>query len=226
LKIPLLKIAVTGSGRVAHGILEVMNLMEIHEAEPEEYLAHKFEYPVYVHLKGSDLYRNKLTGKYSRLEFHKHPESYDCHFHKYLAETDILLNGVYWEEKTPRLFEMEDMKKDYFNITTIADISDDRNGSIPCNIKDGTMENPFYGVDKFTGMVTAPYLPDSVDVMAVGNLPNELPRDASRYFGEQLIKFILEDLITGGSKAIANATIVKEGSLTDHYNYLQEYAGM
>jgi saccharopine dehydrogenase (NAD+, L-lysine-forming) len=226
LKIPLLKIAVTGSGRVAHGLLEVMNLMEIHEAEPEEYLAHKFEYPVYVHLKGSDLYRNKLTGKYSRSEFHKHPESYDCDFRKYLAETDILLNGVYWEEKTPRLFEMEDMKKEYFNITTIADISDDRNGSVPCNIKDGTMENPLYGVDKFSGMVTAPYLPGSVDVMAVGNLPNELPRDASRYFGEQLIKFILEDLITGASKAITNATIVKDGNLTGHYNYLKEYAGV
>jgi saccharopine dehydrogenase (NAD+, L-lysine-forming) len=226
LKLPLLKIAVTGSGRVAHGILEIMNLLEIHEAEPEEYLAQKFAYPVYVHLKGADLYVDKLTVKYSRTEFHKHPGNYNCLFSKYIGETDILMNGVYWEDKTPRLFEMEDMKRENFNITTIADISDDRNGSVPCNIKDGTMENPIYGVDKLSGTATAPYLPGSVDVMAVSNLPNELPRDASRYFGEQLIKFILEDLITGGSKVITNATIVMEGNLTQPYNYLKEYAGV
>ena len=226
LKLPLLKIAVTGSGRVAHGILEIMNLLEIHEAEPEEYLAQKFDYPVYVHLKGADLYVDKLTGKYSRTAFHTHPENYNCLFSKYLGETDVLMNGVYWEEKTPRLFEMDDMQRNDFNITTIADISDDRHGSIPCNIKDGTMENPIYGVDKLSGTVTEPYLPGSVDVMAVSNLPNELPRDASRYFGEQLIKFVLEDLIKGGSKIITSATMVRKGNLTEHFNYLKEYAGV
>lgn len=226
LKLPLLKIAVTGSGRVAHGILEIMNLMEIHETEPEEYLNEKFTYPVYVHLKGSDLYADKLTGKYSRISFHEHPENYNCLFNKYIGETDILMNGVYWEEKSPRLFEMEDMKKPNFNITTISDISDDRNGSVPCNMGDATKENPVYGVDKISGSLTEPYLPGSVDVMAVGNLPNELPRDASRYFGEQLIKFVLGDLISGGSKILTNATIVKQGVLTDPYKYMKDYAGI
>ena len=143
-----------------------------------------------------------------------------------LSETDILMNGVYWEEKTPRLFEMGDIKSENFSIATIADISDDRNGSVPCNIADGTMESPVYGVDRLTGIRTAPYLPGSVDVLAVGNLPNELPRDASRYFGEQLIKFILADLVAGGSKVIENATIVKEGKLTAPYTYLKSYAGV
>ena len=226
LKLPLLRIAVTGSGRVAHGILEIMNLMEIHEAEPEEFLTEKFTYPVYVHLKGADLYTDKLTGKYSRISFHEHPENYNCLFHNYISKTDILLNGIYWEEKTARLFEMEDMKNENFNITTIADISDDKNGSVPCNMGDATKENPIYGVDKISGMVTEPYLPGSVDVMAVGNLPNELPRYASRYFGEQLIKFILGDLISGGSKIITNATIIKQGVLTEEYNYMKEYAGV
>jgi saccharopine dehydrogenase (NAD+, L-lysine forming) len=226
LQLPLLKIAVTGSGRVAHGILEIMNLMEIHEAEPDEYLEQKFDYPVYVHLKGADLYEDKLTGKYSRIGFHQHPENYNCLFNKYVSETDILLNGVYWDERIPRLFEMDDIKNENFNVVTIADISDDRNGSVPCNIGDGTMEEPIYGIDKTTGKVTLPYLENSIDIMAVGNLPNELPRDASRYFGEQLIKFILKDLIKGGSKIITNATIVKEGVLTNEFNYLREYAGL
>ncbi len=154
LKLPLLKIAVTGSGRVAHGILEIMNLMEIHEADPDEFLEQKFAYPVYVHLKGADLYTDKLTVKYNRINFHEHPENFDCLFGKYISETDILLNGVYWEEKIPRLFEMGDMKNENFNITTIADISDDRNGSVPCNVKEGTIENPIYGVDKLSGTAT------------------------------------------------------------------------
>lgn len=225
LKLPLVKIAVTGSGRVAHGILEIMNLMEIHEAEPDEYKTTNFSYPVYVHLKGEDLYVNKLTGKYTRKEFHEHPENYKCLFKDYISETDILLNGVYWYEKIPRLFEMGDMKKDDFRIQTIADISDDLHGSVPCNLGENTIEDPVYGVDKTGGYRTEPYLAGSVDVMAVGNLPNELPRDASRYFGEQLIKFILDDLISGGSKIIKNATIVKEGKLAENYAYMKEYVG-
>jgi hypothetical protein len=60
--------------------------------------------------------------------------------------------------------------------------------------------------------------------MAVGNLPNELPRDASRYFGEQLIKHVLENLVGEGSPIIERATMVKNGNLTTHYEYLKEYA--
>jgi hypothetical protein len=63
-------------------------------------------------------------------------------------------------------------------------------------------------------------------MMAVGNLPNELPRDASRYFGEQLIKFVLEDLVKGNSPVIARATMVEKGSLTTPFAYLKDYAGL
>jgi alanine dehydrogenase len=209
---------------VAHGILEIMNLMEIHEVDPDEYLSTRFTYPVYVHLKGRDLYVNKFTGVYDREEMHFHPEKYKCLFTNYISQTDILLNGVYWEINTPRLFEMEDMKRENFRIKTIADISDDKRGSVPCNLGDGTMEDPVYGVDKLTGKRTQPYLENSVDVMAVGNLPNELPRDASRYFGEQLIKYVLDDLIAGGSQIIKNATIVREGKLTTPFEYMKKYA--
>ncbi|MEO6869531.1 MAG: NAD(P)-dependent oxidoreductase [Ginsengibacter sp.] len=224
LKLPSVKIAVTGSGRVAHGILEIMNLMEIHEVEPDEYKTTQFSYPVYVHLKGQHLYVNKLTGMYKRKEFHEHPEGYKCLFEDYISETDILLNGVYWEEKIPRLFEMDDLKSDNFRIKTIADISDDRHGSVPCNLGDNTMEVPVYGVNRITGTLTAPYVEGSIDVMAVGNLPNELPRDASRYFGEQLIKFILDDLLSTGSNFIDNATIVKNGNLTEKFQYMTDYS--
>ncbi|MDQ6756501.1 MAG: alanine dehydrogenase, partial [Bacteroidota bacterium] len=140
--------------------------------------------------------------------------------------TDILMNGVYWEKDIPRLFELKDMRGKKFKIKTIADISDDRNGSVPCNIGDSTIENPVYGVDKKTFVVTDPYLPGSVDVMAVNNLPNELPRDASRYFGDQIIKYLLKDIISGGSKILDKATLVKKGRLTKEFAYMKEYAGL
>jgi len=224
LRLPNVKIAVTGSGRVAHGILEIMNLMGIHEVEPEDYLRRRFSYPVYTQLKGADLYRSKITGKYSRTDFHEHPDNYECTFLPYTEQTDILMNGVYWDKDVPRLFEKPHVSAEAFIIQSIADITDDADGSVPINLGDQTIEDPIYGVDKKTLEKTAPYLPGSIDIMAVGNLPNELPRDASRYFGEQLIKFVLEDLLKGGSDIINRATMVSKGQLTKNYEYLRDYA--
>ena len=224
LRLPNVKIAVTGSGRVAHGILEVMNLMGIHEVEPDDYLVRRFAYPVYTQLKGADLYVHKTTGKYSRMDFHEHPADYTCTFLPYAAQTDILMNGVYWDKQVPRLFEKAAVHEESFIIQTIADITDDANGSVPINLGDQAIENPVYGVDRTSLEKTAPYLRNSIDIMAVGNLPNELPRDASRYFGEQLIKYVLEDLVGKGSDVLDRATITRDGQLTAPYAYLQDYA--
>jgi saccharopine dehydrogenase (NAD+, L-lysine-forming) len=223
LKLPPLKIAVTGSGRVAHGILEIMNLMDVQEVEPDEYISKEFSYPVYVHLKGALLYTHKERRTYSRNDFHVNPQEYECLFYPYCAQTDILMNGVYWDKDIPRLFEAEDIKAPEFRIKTIADITDDTNGSIPINFGDCTMTDPVYGVDKNTLKRIMPYLNTGVDVMAVSNLPNELPRDASRFFGEQLIKHILNDFIKGSS-IIEKATILKNGKLTHYFEYLSGYA--
>ena len=124
------------------------------------------------------------------------------------------------------MFELEDLKKPNFKIQTIADITDDLYGSVPCNLGDSTIADPVYGVDKSSFEKTISYLPNSVDVMAVGNLPNELARDASRYFGEQLIKYVLDDIRLGGSKLISHATMVNAGKLNEPYLYMKEYAGL
>lgn len=224
LTLPNIKIAVTGSGRVAHGILEIMNLMGIIEVEREEYKEREFSYPVYVHLKGSDLYRHKEGRPYNRERFHLHPQEFASRFGEYAPQTDVLMNGVYWDTSIPRLFEREAISRDDFRIQVIADVTDDANGSIPINLGDQTIEAPVYGVDRKTFEKTAPYLKSSVDLIAVGNLPNELPRDASRYFGQQLIKYVLPDLLKGGSPILRNATIVRDGKLTAPYDYLQDYA--
>jgi saccharopine dehydrogenase (NAD+, L-lysine forming) len=224
LKLPKMKIAVTGSGRVAHGVLEIMNLMGIHEVEPFEYLHKQYDYPVYVDLKGRDLYERKDDGTYNRDDFHLHPEQYQCSFSPFAKQTDVLMNGIYWDKNIPPLFTVQECKADDFSIKTIADITNDYHGSIVINIGDSTIEEPVYGVDKKTLERSAPYQNNAVDIMAVGNLPNELPRDASRYFGEQLIKFVLEDLLKGGSAVIERASMVKQGVLNKPYEYLAAYA--
>jgi hypothetical protein len=134
------------------------------------------------------------------------------------------MNGIYWDHDIPRLFEKEALQSPKFNIKTVADITDDMYGSVPCNLGDSTIDDPVYGVNKFTLQKTAPYTPDSIDVMAVGNLPNELPRDASRYFGQQLIKHVIKDIVDGSSENIEKATIVKSGQLTANYQYMKAYA--
>ena len=224
LRLPNIKVVVTGSGRVAHGALEVMNLLEIVEVEPDEFLERSFQYPVFTQLKGAGLYVNSRTGEYRREEFHQHPAEYRCKFLPYAGTADILINGVYWDRAMPRLFEWADLASATFHLRTIADITDDREGSVPCNLGDATMEDPLYGVDRVSRQRTAPFLPGSVDVMAVGNLPNELPRDASRYFGEQLIKHVLSDLLKGGSPIIDRATMVRKGELMAPFAFLSDYA--
>jgi hypothetical protein len=227
LKLPPVRIVVTGSGRVAHGVMEVLNLMGVREVEPDEYLEKVFSYPVYTQLKGGDLYRNRHTGQYRREEFHADHPAYACIFKPYLSKTDILLNGIYWETGMERLFDESDVRADNFRIVTISDITDDAYGSVPINLGDQTIEDPVYGVDRISIKKTLPYLDGSIDVVAVGNLPNELPRDASRYFGEQLIKFILEDLLLKeGSTTLNHATMLKAGQLTATYEYMREYAGL
>jgi alanine dehydrogenase len=225
LKLPNLKIAITGSGRVAHGLLEVMNLMGITEVEPFDFLHKQYDYPVYVQLKGRDLYERKDDGTYNREDFHVNPSKYKCNFSPFTKVTDILLNGVYWDHNVPPLFTIDEFQSLQFKIQTIADITNDEKGSVPVNAGDSSIKDPVYGISRTTLQKTEPYIPDTVDIMAVPNLPNELPRDASRYFGEQLIKYILEDLTNPDAEIINRATILKNGVLTPAFSYMKAYAG-
>lgn len=225
-KLPPLKIAITGSGRVAAGTLEVMGLLGIKYIPPEEYLINNYAYPVYTQLKAGELYLRRTDKTYSREDFHLHPDKYDCRFLPFVTATDILMNGIYWDERIAPLFTWADLAKDNFRIRVIADITDDTNGSVPSNLGDSTIEDPVYGVDRHTHLKTAPYLPDTVDMMCVSNLPNELPRDASQYFGDQLMKYVFDELLKEHSDTLHNATIAQQGHLTERFSYLQDYADL
>lgn len=227
LKLPAgLKIAVTGSGKVASGVVEVMAHLDVELVEPEDFIRTDYDYPVYVLLKGRTLYTRRSEGIYHRDDFHKHPDSYYCLFKNYLPHTDILMNGVYWTEGIPRLFTSEDIRGAYHRLSVIADITCDENGSVPINLGSSTIADPVYGVDRQTGARAAPYLggADTIDVMAVDNLPNELPRDASQYFGDHLIKYVLPEMLNGESALLDRATMCSGGALTPAFSYLEEYA--
>jgi saccharopine dehydrogenase (NAD+, L-lysine forming) len=227
LKLPNFKIAVTGSGKVTSGILEIMSHLDIQSIEPGDFISKEYNYPVYTHLKGGYLYQHKVTKSYNRDEFHLHPEKYESLFQQYLPHTDLLLNGIYWDKKIPRLFEKTDVQNDDFRMSVVADITCDTDGSVPINVGSSTIADPVYGIDKKTLSKVAPFQDSSdvIDVMAVDNLPNELPRDASKYFGAHYEKYILRPLLEGyDHDIIKRATICAEGHLTEPYHYMKEYA--
>jgi saccharopine dehydrogenase (NAD+, L-lysine forming) len=225
-KLPNLKIVMTGSGKVAAGILEVMTHFDIESVEPEDFLTHQYDYPVYTHLKGGALYARKDNGLFHRDDFHANPEAYKCLFSKYIPQTDILMNGIYWDKHIARLFEKPDVARNDWRVSVISDITCDIDGSVPINVGASTIAEPVYGIDRKTLQKVNPYQNDRsiIDVMAVDNLPNELPRDSSHYFGAHFEKFVLEELLSGNSDIIDRATICDNGKLTKHYEYLSDYA--
>ena len=224
--LPPMKIVLTGSGRVASGLLHIMHALDIKSVEPQDFLENEYDYPVYTILKGADLYENKISKDYNRDDFHEHPEEYQCKFLPFAEQADLLLNGIYWDEDIERLFTKEDVKKGSFKISVIADVTCDIDGSVPITLAASTIADPVYGIDKESLQMVAAFQNTSqtIDIMAVDNLPNELPRDASKHFGEHITKFILPEILAEESSILTRATICENGKLTDDFEYLSDYA--
>jgi alanine dehydrogenase len=224
IEMPPLKIALCGDGRVAHGCLELLNLLHIREVTPQEFLDEQFDVPTYVHLVTEDFYAHKDGELWDKADFYHNPENYVSTFKQYTQHCDVMLNAIFWNERIPRFFSKEDMKARDFKIKVIADISCDVNGSIPATMKDTTIEDPVFGYHPLSETMEVPFLKNTIDVMAVSNLPCELPYDASIAFGEQLIKYVMGNLLNAkNSRMIHFATIAQNGELTDRYKYLKDY---
>ncbi len=223
LKIPFVRIAITGDGRVAGGAVEVMDLLRIRRVTPQEYLNNDFAEAIYTQLSPMNIYTNKKGRDFDLDEFFKQPQDFDCDFKKWYTRTDLLINCIFWDPKAPRYFSLEDMNSSDFKIKTIADISCDINGSVPATLRATTIAEPVMGYDPKTKKEMTPFQPNSIDIMAVDNLPNELPRDASESFGEIMVKTVIPELIKPQSDMIGRATIAKEGNLTSRYEYLRDY---
>jgi saccharopine dehydrogenase (NAD+, L-lysine forming) len=226
IKIPNVKIAVTGSGKVASGVLDVLTRLDIEPVEPADFITHEYEYPVFTHLKGASLYARKDNDLFHRDDFHAHPEAYKCLFSAYVNQVDILMNGIYWEQKIARLFNKEDIKRNDWRVSVIADITCDIDGSVPINMGASSIADPVYGIERATMQRTTPFqnTKSIIDMMAVDNLPNELPRDAAEYFGLHMEKYILPEMLKEESDILKRATICENGKLTKPYEYLADYA--
>jgi len=224
-KLPPVKIAVTGSGRVAQGALEVLDRMGIRRVSVYDYLYLDFREPVYAQLRSSDYNRRRDGRVWDTQDFHRHPQAYESTFGPFLPVTDLLIACAYWHPAAPRLFEEADTRRPDFRINTIADVTCDVDGSIPVTKRSSTIPAPAFDYHPATGVLEPPYArPENLTVMAVDNLPCELPRNASRDFGRQLIDMVLPHLLGPDAEGIiARATIARGGRLTERYAYLADY---
>ncbi|RSK37346.1 NAD(P)-dependent oxidoreductase [Hymenobacter metallilatus] len=224
-RLPPIKIAVTGSGRVAQGAVEVLNLMGIRRVSVYDYLYLDFNEPVYTQLRSSDYNRRRDGRVWDTPDFHRNPQEYESTFQNFLPVTNLLIACAYWHPAAPRLFSLEDTCRAHFRIDTIADVTCDVDGSIPTTKRSSTIQEPAFDYNCQTQELEPPYSrPGNITIMAVDNLPCELPRNASRDFGRQLIDNVLPHLVHEGSDAvIERATIARNGQLTERYQYLQEY---
>jgi saccharopine dehydrogenase (NAD+, L-lysine forming) len=223
-KLPPLKIVLTGGGRVGSGAMEVLEAVGVKKVSPDDFINLKFEAPVYTQLNSKDYHKRKDNSAWNNNEFHAHPELYESTFERFLPVTDILIAGAYWNPAAPMLFLKDDMLHD-FKIKVIADITCDIGGSIPSTIKPSTIYDPCYDYNPFTSGLEAPFSGEqNITVMAIDNLPGEIPRDASRDFGEQLIKNVLPYILGPDPHGIIErGTICRNGCLMPDYTYLQDY---
>jgi alanine dehydrogenase len=225
-QLPPLRIVLTGSGRVSSGAAKNLKDMRIRQVSPQDFMDHSFSEPVFTQLQAADYVERSDGQPFDKAHFYAHGEAYQSKFAPYTRKTDIFINGIFYDTKSPMFFNAEDLKHPDFNIRVIADITCDimPDSSVPCTIRPSKIADPVYGFSRFTGTETPPFQPDSVDIMAIDNLPSELPRDASAFFGRQLLDKILPELLIGReSPAIRRGMITESGHLTEAFEYLQPY---
>ncbi|MBC8083433.1 MAG: alanine dehydrogenase [Hymenobacter sp.] len=227
-RLPPIKLTVTGSGRVAQGALEVLERMGLRRVSVYDYLYLAFNEPVYTQLRSSDYNRRRDGRVWDTTDFHRHPHEYESTFGAFLPVTDLLIACAYWHPAAPRLFTEADTRHPDCRINTIADVTCDVDGSIPVTKRSTSIPEPAFDYNPQTGALEPAYSrPANLTVMAVDNLPCELPRNASRDFGRQLIDNVLPHLLgePGQDDVLERATIARAGQLTPRYQYLSDYAG-
>jgi saccharopine dehydrogenase (NAD+, L-lysine forming) len=222
--LPPIKIVVTGRGRVGKGVLEILEILGLREVEPQDFLRNDFEEPVFTCLSTADYVRRISDKGYDQAHFYAHPEAYESQFMPFAEAAEILIAAAYWDPKAPRLFELEAIQSKNFSISVIADITCDINGSIPTTHRASTLLDPVYDVDRNTMQELPPFANQlSISVMAIDNLPCELPRESSAEFARQLQEWVVPELGKENSAILEKATIARDGDLTLEFMYLSDY---
>ncbi len=223
---PPLRIVLTGGGRVASGAVKYLLDMDIQQVEPADFLKKDFSCAVFTQIHAQDYARRRDGQPFDKAHFYAHSEAYESNFLPFAQRADIFLNGIFYDGHAPHFFEVKDMTDPKFRIQVIADITCDiaPDSSVPSTLRPSKIADPVYGFDPRTGEECPPFQPGSIDVMAIDNLPSELPRDASVFFGKQLIENVLPELIKGkASDVIRTGMITENGKLTERFEYLTDY---
>lgn len=224
-KLPPIKIILTGGGRVAKGGIEVLMGMGIRKVTPRQFLEEHFDFPVFCQLNARDYNSRSDKADFSRNDFYRAPEFYEGNFLPYCGQADILIASAFWDPQAPVLFERKDVMQNDFKISVVADITCDIDGSIPSTKRPSTIADPIYDYNPCDDQIESPLSDEgNITVMAVDNLPCELARDASISFAEQLIDNVLPPLLgEDKDEIIERATIAADGKLTTGFDYLQDY---
>ena len=224
-ELPPLKIILTGTGRVATGAAQVLQDMRVHNVSPIDFLNQDYDEPVYTQLQSKDYVCHGGDQQFDKLHFYQHPEEYVSAFKPYAESCDLMINGIYWDDRAPAFFSFDDMRSPEFRIKVIADITCDIApvASIPSTLKASTIADPVFGFDPKTEKECAPFQEGCIDMMTIDNLPSELPRDASTAFGKMYMEQVIPHMLAPNSAMIERATIAKHGLLGPNFTYLQPF---
>ncbi|WP_420400603.1 NAD(P)-dependent oxidoreductase [Flagellimonas sp.] len=224
IKLPNIKILLTGRGRVGNGSREMLDAMGLKRVNVAEYLKEEFDEPVYCQIDASEYNKRKDGVRGNKADFFANPEEYKSNFFRFAEVTDFYIAGHFYGDGAPYLYTREDAKHPDFKIKVVADISCDIDGPVATTIRPSEVADPIYGYNPQTESEVDFKNPDAVAVMAVDNLPCELPRDASTGFGEAFSKYVIPAFFNGDEDGILERSrMTQNGKLTKHYSYLQDY---
>ena len=218
-----MNILLTGNGKVAHGVMEILDHAGIEKVDPDRYLNNEQNARVYTQL-GIEDYNIPPAGKaWNKADFYDDPSEYSSGLKPFLEKSNMYISGHYWDNRAPQLITANDLKNGALELQVVADISCDIVEPIACTIRPSTIENPIYGYHRAEQKECDLKDPNAIVVMAVDNLPCELPKDASEGFGEMLLSEVLPELIKENSEMINRSSMTKNGALTENFEYLQDY---
>ena len=223
-QLPNIKILLTGKGRVGNGAKEMLDAMRLRRVNVAEYLSDTFNEPVYCQIDASEYNKRKDGVRGNKADFFAHPEQYKSNFFRFTEVTDFYIAGHFYGDGAPYLYTREDAKAPAFKIKVVADISCDIDGPVATTVQPSTIADPIYGYEPQSETVVDFLNLDAIAVMAVDNLPAELPRDASDGFGEAFAKHVIPAFFNGDKDGILErARMTANGELTERYSYLQDY---
>ncbi|MDX6746681.1 NAD(P)-dependent oxidoreductase [Polaribacter sp. PL03] len=222
--LPNLKILLTGNGKVAYGAKEMLDAMSIKEVSVEEYLSTTFNEPVYCLADVLDYNKRKDLKVIDNIDFYNNPSAYVSDFMRFAKVSDFFIAGHFYGNGAPYLFTREDAKSLDFNIKFVADISCDVDGPVASTLRASTIAAPIYGYNPQTELEVDYKEEHAIVVMAVDNLPCELPKDASEGFGEMFLENVIPAFFNNDKDGVLQrAKMTENGKLTARFSYLQDY---